>query len=77
MPTEETQIQFLIRRGLMPSVAKRVVADAQKLSNPLSKPRARSQATITAQDIETAAKWWLFNTAVPLRIKRILDAVEV
>lgn len=77
MPSEDTQVQFLISQGVMPSVAKRVVRESLSLTSPLGKPRARSYATITSEDIAAAAQWWLFNPSVPLSMKRILDASEV
>lgn len=61
----------------MPSVATAAVNAAEDAPGPLDKRRAAKHANITANDIETAKNWWYYNKGVPLRIRRILDAMEV
>lgn len=61
----------------MPSVATAAVNAAEDAPGTLDKQRATKRADITANEIETAKNWWYFNKGVPLRIRRILDAMEV
>ena len=78
MASEQQQIDFLIRAGIMPSTADLVVRQAvQRNHKRLRIQDALPMATITQADIRKASDRWLFDTTVPNRIKLILDAKEV
>lgn len=69
-PTREQQIRLLIRRGIMPSEAERIAAEAEAgvLADPLAE-------TIELQ-AQRAQVWWAYQDVVPHRFKRLLGARE-
>jgi len=78
MASEQQQIDFLIRAGIMPSTADLVVRQAARHNHRrLRIYEVLPMATITQADIRKAGDRWLFDTTVPNRIKLILDAKEV
>jgi hypothetical protein len=70
IPTPDQQARLLIRRGIMPSEADRIVAEAEsgRLIDPLAEPLELQQ--------QRAEAWWMYQESVPFRFKRLLGAVE-
>ena len=69
-PTREQQIRQLIRRGIMPSEAERIIDKAEGGIEPL--------AILEDQSVEFQAEraeaWWIYQASVPHRFKRLLGA---
>ena len=63
----------LVRMGVMPAIAKRIVADSQTNELPTA-AEMDADAKITNEDIDLAAQWWLYTPAVPRKFKRLLHA---
>lgn len=77
MATPQQQIQFLVRVGIMPSVAAGIVAEAERrLQKTLSAREAPRSANITAADIEATRSWWYYTPVVSNKWRRILDAED-
>jgi hypothetical protein len=75
MAPHDEQVRQLIRRGLLPSQAERIVAQAAARDHQLLTPaQAVRQSTVTATDIEQARSWFYYSPAVPYAIKRMPDA---
>jgi hypothetical protein len=77
-PSREQRIAALVRRGILPSVAERIVneaeADGQRI---LAGAELAERFPVDAASIEQARQWWLFSTDVPTAWRRILDARQV
>lgn len=72
---DEILYASLVRMGVMPSVAERIIADANAAGQALpTAADAEQDAEITEADKETAAQWWLYTPDVPRRFKRLLHA---
>ena len=63
----------LVRIGVMPAIAERIVADSKSDKLPTDKEIAED-ATVTDEDIELAKAWWLYTPTVPRKFKRLLNA---
>jgi hypothetical protein len=64
---------WLVRIGMMPAIAERIIADSQTAELP-TEAEIAEDATVTTADIELAAAWWLYTPTVPRRFKRLLHA---
>lgn len=75
LPSREARIARLVLRGIMPSVAERVVTEAEDSGQRIMPPNeAAWQAEVTEADKEQARQWWYYTPDVPQRLRRILDA---
>ena len=63
----------LVRAGVMPAIAERIIADSQTDELP-TEAEVAEDATVTEADIELAAAWWLYTPTVPRKFKRLLHA---
>ena len=63
----------LVRSGVMPAIAERIIANSQTDELP-TQAEMDEDATVTAADIELAAAWWLYTPTVPRKFKRLLHA---
>ena len=63
----------LVRLGMMPAIAERVVANSKTDKLP-TEAEMDEDAKITSEDIALAAQWWLYTPAVPRKFKRLLHA---
>jgi hypothetical protein len=78
LPSAEEQIRQLVRRGILPHAAERIVADCEARGHRLMTPEERNQAaTVDAAAIEEARQWWYYAPDVPRKWKRLLDARDV
>ena len=74
-PTSEQRIRALVKRGVLPSEAERIVAAVDARGGRLMTPEERNRAaTVDAASIERARMWWWYSGAVPMWAKRLLDA---
>lgn len=71
-PTREQQIRLLIRRGIMPSEAERIMDKAEGGLEPLAIMADQSEDF----QAERAEAWWIYQAAVPHGFKRLLGARE-
>jgi len=71
-PAREQQVRLLVRRGIMPSEAERIVDKAEGGLEPLAIIEEQS-AEFQAQ---RAVMWWQYQGAVKHRFKRLLGARE-
>lgn len=69
-PTREQRIRQLIRRGIMPSEAERIVEKAEGGLEPLAILEEQSPEF----QAQRAVAWWAYQAAVPHRLKRLLSA---
>lgn len=72
-PTREQQIRLLIRRGIMPSEAERIVDRAEAI--PAGSLVAEPEPSIELQ-AQRAQAWFQYQAIVPHRFKRLLGAEE-
>lgn len=73
--TDQEFYNRLVRIGVMPSVAERIVADAAKADQALPTDADLDEdAKVTDADIELATQWWLYTPTVPRKYKRLLHA---
>ena len=63
----------LVSIGVMPAIAKRIIADSQTDEMPTD-DELDEDAKITPEDKDLAAQWWLYTPAVPRKFKRLLHA---
>ena len=71
-PTREQQIRQLIRRGIMPSQAERIMDKAEggvESFGILEEQSGELQA-------QRAVAWWQYQLSVPHRFKRLISARE-
>ena len=69
-PTREQQIRVLVRAGIMPSEAERIVDKAEGGIEPLAILEDQS----VELQAERALSWWAYQDSVPHRFKRLLSA---
>lgn len=75
LPAREKRIAQLVLRGIMPSVAERVVAECEDAGQQILTPaEAGWLADPQPGDAEQARLWWYWSPDVPTRLRRILDA---
>ena len=75
LPSREAQIAQLVLRGIMPSVAERIAAEAEADGERVTPPNeAAWRGEVTEADKEQARLWWYYTPDVPQRLRRILDA---
>lgn len=78
LPNREARLAQLVRRGILPSVAERVVAEAEAAGQRIPPPNeAAWEGDVSAADQEQAKLWWYYTPDVPQRLRRILDARPV
>jgi len=78
LPPRESRLRQLVLRGIMPSVAERIVAECEAVDQRLlSEDEAVALAEVTAADMEAARTWWWWAPDVPVSWKRLLDAQVV
>ena len=63
----------LVSIGVMPAIAKRIIADSQTDEMPTD-DEIDADAKITPEDKDLAAQWWLYTPTVPRKFKRLLHA---
>ena len=63
----------LVSIGVMPAIAKRIIADSQTGEMPTD-DELDADAKITPEDKDLAAQWWLYTPTVPRKFKRLLHA---
>lgn len=65
----DKQYAFLVRLGIMPTLAAEAIRNAGE-----PRPALEAAAAITPADIERARTNWYFSALVPEPMRRILDA---
>lgn len=81
-PTHDNRVRQLVKRGLAPSVAERIVNETDEAmaggrSGVMQPDEAARLAEVTEVDQERARQAWYYNPLVPARYRRILDARPV
>lgn len=73
--TDKALYDKLVTIGVMPSVAERIIADANAANDELpTEQDVQEDAKVTEADLALAAQYWLYSPAVPKRFKRVLHA---
>ena len=74
-PTPEQRIRQLVRRGIAPSEAERIVHEGDAAGGRVMPPdEAARQAEITETDKERARQWVAYNPRIPGKYKRLWSA---
>lgn len=73
--TDQQLYDRLVRQGVMPAIAERIIANAAAANQELpTQAEVDEDSKITPADLELAAQWWLYTPAVVRKYKRLLHA---
>lgn len=73
--TDQQLYDRLVRNGVMPAIAERIIADSAAAGQELpTQAEVEEDAVVTDADLELAAAWWLYTPAVQRKFKRLLHA---